>query len=166
MDLDHYYEFFGGLSRSIEVLRGKKPEMLVTDSSSTRIYTDDAEKAIELGVRTRLLNPEYFEQMLEHKVHGAQQINQRVENLVGLAATTGMVASWIFSRVKETYFDHLETYDKLRRNNLYATADMLMRLMESWQRGYWKATDREIRELKEKYMELEGEIENASDVPS
>lgn len=163
MDLDHYYEFFGGLSRSIEAVRGKKPEMLVTDSASTKIFTDDAGKAIEIGVRTRLLNPDYIEEMLKHKVHGAQQINQRMENLVGLSATTGRVETWIFDKIKETYFDDAMIYAKLRCNNLYATAEMMMRLMESWRRGYWQAREKDIQELKEKYVDLEGEIEKAAD---
>jgi cobaltochelatase CobN len=164
MDLDHYYEFFGGLARSVEAVRGKKPDMLVTDSSSSKIFTDEAAKAIEIGARTRLLNPKYIEEMLKHKVHGAQQISQRVENLVGLAATTGQVETWIFSRIKQTYFDAPATYQKLQKNNLYATADMMKRMIEAWQRGYWEASEAEILELKEKYMALEGEIEGVSDV--
>jgi len=32
-DLDHYYEFFGGLSKSVEVLKGEKPEMLIADTT-------------------------------------------------------------------------------------------------------------------------------------
>ena len=46
--------------------------MLFTESSTDTIYKDSAKEAIELGVRTRLFNPEYIDGMLKHKVHGAQ----------------------------------------------------------------------------------------------
>ena len=162
-DLDHYYEFFGGLSRSVQAVRGEKPDMLITDSSGSQLFTDKASKAVELGVRTRLLNPEYIDNMLAHKVHGAQEINARIENLVGLSATTGTVDSWVFSQVKETYVDNLEVYEKLLENNRFAAARILERMLEAWQRGYWDATDEEIMDLRERYMELEGDIEAATD---
>ena len=40
---------------------------------------------------------------------------------------------------------------------------MIMRMLEAWQRGYWDASESEIRELKDIYMELEGEIEENGD---
>jgi cobaltochelatase CobN subunit (EC 6.6.1.2) len=159
-DLDHYYEFFGGPARSVETLRGAKPAMLVTDSSTNIIYTDEAKKAIEIGVRTRLLNPEYIEEMLKHSVHGAQHIGKRVENLIGLAATTGRVDNWIFDAVKQTYFGDQEIYNRLKKNNQFATADIIMRLLEAKRRGYWEAEEEDIEELKEKYLALEGDIED------
>jgi len=161
-DLDHYYEFFGSLVKSVETLRGAKPAMLVTDSSTNIIYTDEAKKAIEIGVRTRLLNPKYIQEMLKHRVHGAQHISKRVENLIGLAATTGRVDNWIFDAVKRTYFDDQEIYNRLKKNNPFATAEIIMRLLEAKQRGYWEAEEEDIEELKEKYLALEGDLENFS----
>lgn len=158
-DLDHYYEYFGGLAKSVEEVSGEKPVMLYTDSSSSKIYTDEAGKAIQISVRTRLLNPEHINALLEHKVHGAQHLADRVENLVGLSATTGRVESWIFSSVKETFLDDREMFEKLKENNIYAVHDILDRLFEANQRGYWDATKKELEELKQMYLELEGNIE-------
>ncbi|HBN27079.1 MAG TPA: magnesium chelatase subunit H, partial [Desulfobacteraceae bacterium] len=148
MDLDHYYEYFGGLVKSVETVKGTKPEMLITDSSSNIIYTDEAKKAIEIGVRTRLLNPEYIKDMLKHRVHGAQEIAKRAENLIGLAATTGRVDSWIFDAIKHTFVDDNEIYDKLIENNRFAAADIIMRLFEAEKRGYWDASDNELEKLR------------------
>lgn len=159
-DLDHYYEYFGGLAKSVETVRGSKPTMLFTDSSSNTIYTDEAKKAVEIGVRTRLLNPEYINEMLKHKVHGAQHIYKRIENLIGLAATTGSVPSWIFSSVKETFIDDQEMYEKLKENNMFATSDLIERLFEANKRGYWEAKAEEIEELRHKYLQLEGVFED------
>jgi len=162
-DLDHYYEYFGGLSKSVETVKGRKPVMLFTDSSTSTIYTDEAKKAIEVSVRTRLLNPVYIEEMLKHKVHGAQQIAKRVENLIGLSATTGRVDSWIFDEIKKTYFDNPEIFRKLKENNLFATTEIIKKLFEAEKRGYWKAQEKDIKDLTKKYLELEGSIEEVSD---
>ncbi len=163
-DLDHYYEFFGGLARSVETVRGQKPALLVTDSAERRMFTEDAAKAVAMGVRSRLLNPAWIEALLHHKVHGAQQISQRVENLVGLAATTGDVASWMFDAVKKTYIDDVDIWRQLQQNNPFAASEMLLRLLEAAKRGYWQATADDIDSLQAQYMELEGEIEEAVDM--
>ncbi len=158
-DLDHYYEYFGGLSKAVQEVRGERPVMLYTDSSSSKIYTDEAGKAIQISVRTRLLNPEYINGLLAHRVHGAQHLADRVENLVGLSATTGRVESWIFSAVKETLLDDQEMLEKLKENNTYAVADIMQRLFEAEKRGYWEASEEELQSLREMYLEIEGEVE-------
>lgn len=162
-DLDHYYEYFGGLSRSVEEVTGKKPTMLYTDSSSSTIYTDEAGKAIQISVRTRLLNPEYINALLEHQVHGAQHLADRVENLIGLSATTGRVASWIFSSVKETLLDDREMLEKLKKNNAFALHSIMERLFEANNRGYWDARNDELNDLRELYLAMEGEIEEKNE---
>ncbi|GAB6056621.1 hypothetical protein JCM15415_19370 [Methanobacterium movens] len=40
-DLDHYYEFLGGLSRTVEEFRGEKAEIMVSDSTEEEIYVED-----------------------------------------------------------------------------------------------------------------------------
>jgi len=162
-DLDHYYEYFGGLSKAVGEVRGEMPVMLYTDSSSSKIYTDEAGKAIQISVRTRLLNPEYINGLLAHGVHGAQHLADRVENLVGLSATTGRVEGWIFSAVKETLLDDREMFEKLKKNNIYAVGDIIQRLFEAHKRGYWEASDAELDTLRQMYLELEGDIEDKTD---
>ena len=162
-DLDHYYEFFGGLAKSVETVKGVPPVMLFTDSSTEVIYTDDAKKAIGLGVRTRLLNPEYIDGMLKHKVHGAQQIGNQVTNLIGLAATTASVESWIFDDIKHTFLDNQDIYERLKENNRFAALDIIKRLLEAQKRDYWDADEKTLEELTDMYMELEGDIEGAAE---
>ena len=163
-DLDHYYEYFGGFTKSIETVKGRKPVMLFTDSSTSTIYTDEAKKAIEISVRTRFLNPLYIEEILKHKVHGAQQIAKRIENLIGLSATIDRVDSWIFDEIKKTYLDNPEIFSKLKGNNLFATLEIIKKLFEAEKRGYWKAQEEDIKDLTKRYLELEGSIEEVADM--
>ncbi len=159
-DLDHYYEFFGGLSRSAQwVQGGRELTVLIADTTSEIIQVRPVEDAVRRGVITRLLNPQWIEGMLAHDFHGAQKIADRATYLVGLDATTRSVGSTTWRQVAERYvFD-----DVLRRrmleNNPYASADLVQTLGEAIQRGYWDATEEEQRQLKEAYLEIETWIE-------
>jgi len=158
-DLDHYYEFFGGLSKSIETLKGEKPEMLITDTTKEQILTESVERALRRSVRTRLLNPKFIEELLKNDYHGAQKIAQRVEYLLGHAATTNRVDNWIWSEIADRYIFDQEMFARMTENNRYATAEIIGRLLETNKRGYWDASDEELKRLRDAYLELEGFIE-------
>ncbi|NSW91371.1 MAG: magnesium chelatase subunit H [Firmicutes bacterium] len=158
-DLDHYYEFFGGLAKSVEMAKGKRCEIYISDSTGERMETESVEKSIARGVRTRLLNPKWIDGMLEHKYHGVQKIEERFENMVGLAATTNRVDNWIYSRLHEKYVSDAGMRKRLAENNRWAYLGIVERLMELSSRGYWKASDAELEELRQVYLELEGDIE-------
>lgn len=159
IDLDHYYEYFGGLSKSVENARGKQAIVYITDTTGEKIQTETVDKSIERGVRTRLLNPKWINAMLEHSYHGVQKINDRFENMLGLAATTNKVSNWVFSDMHKTYIADETMRQKLAENNRWAYFSMVERLLECNKRGYWQATDEELKQLRHAYLELEGDIE-------
>ncbi len=159
IDLDHYYEFFGGLSRAVQKERGSAPEMLISDTTGEAIQTEDMLDVVARGARTRLLNPKWAHSMLEHDFHGAQQVADRVENMLGLAATTHAVSNWIWSEIAGLYIFDSEMRERLACNNRYAAAEVAKRLLEAQRRGYWHATKDEMERLRDAYMEIEGGIE-------
>lgn len=163
IDLDHYYEFFGGLCKTVETSRGSKASMYITDAAGPRLRTVDVKRSIEHGIRTRLLNPKWIDGMLETDYHGAQHINDRFENVLGLAATTGAVESGVFSDMEAVYITDREMRERLRKNNNWALMSMMTRLFEANERGYWDANDEELRILKEAYLESEETAEKDSD---
>ncbi|HPS91042.1 MAG TPA: cobaltochelatase subunit CobN, partial [Methanothrix sp.] len=163
IDLDHYYEFFGGLSRAVQMERGVAPEMLISDTTGEIVQTEDVQDVIARGARTRLLNPKWAEAMLKHDFHGSQQVADRVENMLGLAATTHAVESWIWSEIASLYIFDREMLEKLAQNNRYAAAEVTQRLLEAQSRGYWQATVEEMERLREASMEIEGRIEETTD---
>ncbi|MEJ5365092.1 MAG: magnesium chelatase subunit H [Desulfosoma sp.] len=159
MDLDHYYEFFGGLCRSVEMVRGVPPVMLISDTTKEVVRTENVKAALERGVRTRLLNPKWIEGLLAHHFHGAQKIADRVENLIGFAATTHAVGEWIWSRLVDRYARDDELFRRMAENNRFAMEQILARLLEAKERGYWSPTDEEEALIRDRYLELEGIIE-------
>ena len=159
VDLDHYFEFFGGLSKAVETVKGQKAAMLITDTTKEVIKTEDVGDVIVRGTRTRLLNPKWIDGMLEHEYHGAQQIADRLENTLGLAATTNAVPNWIWSSIAERFVFDEEMRKRLEENNKFAAVEIMERIFEAEKRGYWKASEEELEKMRKAYLEMEGDIE-------
>lgn len=160
-DLDHYYEFFGGLSRAVENVRGARPVQYVLDTTGRTPLADTLAESAARGVRTRLLNPVWIDGMLAHSFHGGQKIAARFENVLGLAATAQAVSSAAFDRLHSTYVADPVLRRRMRENNRYAYLELLEKLLESSRRGYWKATDEQLNTLTRAYLETEGDAEDA-----
>jgi cobaltochelatase CobN len=133
--------------------------MLISDTTKEIPKTESVGDAITHGVRTRLLNPKWADGMLKHDFHGAQKIADRVEYLIGLAATTGGVEDWIWGDVARRYILNPEMRRRLTLNNKWAAAQIVERLLEAKKRGYWDTTPDETKKLEEAYLEIEGWIE-------
>ena len=158
-DLDHYYEFLGGLSRAVQDKKGEKTEILVVDSTEEDVVVEDLKMSIERATRTRILNPRWLEGMLKHDFHGANKIKDRVEYLLGFAATTGKVENWIFDEVADRLIFDDEMRKKLQSNNPYATMKINELLIESERRGYWKVDEEQLKKLRNIILSMEGDIE-------
>lgn len=158
-DLDHYYEFFGGLAKSVELVRGEKAAMYITDTTGGKTVTETADKSIARGLRTRVLNPKWIDGMLAHKYHGAQKIADRFENVMGLAATTGAVDPHFYDDLEACYVKDEKTRKRMADNNPHAYMDVLERMLEYHSRGYWDASEEQLERIKAAYLELENGLE-------
>ena len=158
-DLDHYYEFLGGLSSAVERFSGDKPEILLTDTTQEIAKTQDLAEAIDRGVRTRTCNPRWIGSMLDHGYDGALNVEDRVEYVLGLAATTGKVHNWVWDDIADRIALDDDVRQRMAEANPWATAKLVARLLEAEKRGYWEASEEKLDQLREIYLELEGEME-------
>ncbi|MCX8043712.1 MAG: magnesium chelatase subunit H [Desulfobacterota bacterium] len=158
-DLDHYYEFFGGLSKSVEQASGKKALMFISDTHEGVVRTEDIKDAIRRGIYSRLTNPVWLDGMLRHSHHGGQEIARRMENLIGLAATTGAVDQAMFNQVSSRLVLDDTIRQRIRDNNPYALLDIIQRLWEAHTRGYWMPDAKTLDRLKQLYMDAESHAE-------
>ncbi|MHA1729612.1 MAG: cobaltochelatase subunit CobN [Promethearchaeota archaeon] len=158
-DLDHYYEFTGGLARSFEEISGKDANVYIADSSTKEIKVDTLENSIREGTITRTLNPQWIKALLKHKYHGGQKAAERIENMLGLSATTHNVDNWLWDKVYNQYIENEEIRDSLTENNRFAMMDIMKNLLQAEKRDYWKASDEQIDNLKKLYLELENWVE-------
>ncbi|ADN51275.1 Magnesium chelatase [Vulcanisaeta distributa DSM 14429] len=159
IDIDDYYAYLGGLSKSVEVYSGKRPLVLYTDLTQDRPRMMNVRDAVGFYVRTRLLNPKWIEGMRRHGYMGAQNISKRVEYVLGLAATMNAVDDWVWDRVAETYVFSDEMRRWFIEVNPYALEQIIKRLYEAYERGLWHTSEDVIRKLRDIYAELEGVLE-------
>ncbi|MBN2107178.1 MAG: cobaltochelatase subunit CobN, partial [Deltaproteobacteria bacterium] len=160
-DLDHYFEFFGGLARSVEQASGKKALMLISDTHAGSARTEDIKEAINRGLYSRLVNPAWLAGMLSHGHHGGHEIAKRMENMLGLAATTGAVDPRAFEQLNRRLVFDDAMRQRIQDNNPHALLDIIQRLWEAQTRGYWSPDSTTLEQLKQHYMAAEAQVEGA-----
>ncbi len=158
-DLDHYFEFTGGLARVFKEINGTQANIYIADTTTKDIRIDSLEQSIKEGAVTRSLNPRWIKAMLAHKYHGGQKVAERVENILGFAATTDSVDKWIWNKSYDQYIENEEIRTALIENNKFAMMDIVKNMLQAEKRGYWDATEKQLDNLKKLYLNLENWIE-------
>lgn len=159
IDLDHYYEFYGGLVKAIERSANRKPEMFVADTTGQSVRGMRLEESLLKGIHTKMLNPKWIDGVMRHGYHGVSQIQKRFENIIGFTATTECVSSQVFSELESFYVHDEQRRKQMQKSNQWAYLRILERFMEAKNRGYWNPNQDELSELVHIYLETEGEAE-------
>jgi magnesium chelatase subunit H len=114
---------------------------------------------VVLETRTRMLNPKWYEGMLQHGYEGVRQIEVHVTNTMGWSATTGQVAPWVYQQLSETFVLDPEMRERLAALNPTASAKVANRLLEAHERNYWTPDATMLEALRRAGEELEDRIE-------
>ncbi len=154
VDLDHYYEFLGGLKTAAEKARGENIDAYWADTSSHRLRVTTLQEAIAYSSHTRILNPKWIEAMLRHGYDGVREVANRVTNLLGLAATTKSVPENIWHSIVNEYLGNKQRLRKMMQENPYAVRKMAEKLQEAALRGYWSPSEEEMKIISEILEEL------------
>lgn len=158
-DLDHYYEFLGGLTKTVESKKGKKPLVLLADTTKETVKVDAAQEHVKRGIITRTSNPKWLDHMLESGANGVTKIADKVEYMLGLAATLGGVENWMWDIVAENTVFNLQRAEKMRVLNPWAFQKIIKRFVEANKRGYWRTTAEVLQKLRLEYLRIEGTLE-------
>jgi magnesium chelatase subunit H len=161
-DIDHYYEYLGGVTKSVERLRGERPPVLVADAYSLGSRLSSLQQMVRLESRAKLLNPKWYEAMLAHGYEGVREIETRVSNTYGWSATTDSVEGWVYQDIAGTFLLDTEMRERLARANPHATAAIARRLLEAEARGFWEANEALIQQLRQIYGNLEDRLEGVA----
>ena len=92
-------------------------------------------------------------------VSNHETFSYRVENILGLAATTHDVDNWIWDKSYTQYIENNEIRDLLIENNRFAMMDIIKNMIQADKRGYWDAKEEQIENLKKLCLEIENWIE-------
>lgn len=158
-DVDHYFEYLGGLSRAVEKHAGARPKIFLSDALTPLGKIRSLEETVRLETRTKTLNPKWYEGMLKHGYAGVARIEQHVSNTFGWSATADAVDDWVYDEIAGTYLLDEAMLARLRSLNPHATRGLALRLMEASGRGFWSADESVLRRLREIFGGLEDQLE-------
>jgi magnesium chelatase subunit H len=161
-DVDHYFEYLGGLSRAVAKRAGAAPKTYLSDTIAPLRKIRSLEETVRLEARTKVLNPKWYEGMLRHGFSGVAEIEHHVTNTFGWSATADAVDGWIYNEIASTYVLDQAMLDRLRSLNPHATRSLAMRLIEADARGFWASDDAARDRLHEIVADVEDQLEGVS----
>ena len=160
-DSDDYFQFHGGMVATVRHLTGASPAAYVGDSAvpdlvRTRTLAEETRRVF----RSRVVNPRWLGAMMRHGYKGAFEMAATVDYLFGYDATAGVVDDWMYEQLAASYVFDEQTSAFLRKSNPWALRGIAERLLEAADRSMWaKPEDATLEELRNVYLELEGELE-------
>jgi cobaltochelatase CobN len=87
-----------------------------------------------------------------------------VDYLFGWDATTGVVTDWMYEQLAQSYVLDPDTRKFLETSNPWALRNITERLLEAASRGLWASPSAvTLDELRAAYLEVEGQLEEASE---
>jgi magnesium chelatase subunit H len=155
-DVDHYFEYLGGISKAVETRTKSRPAIYLCDSLSPQTRVRSLEETVRLESRSKTLNPKWYEGMLKHGFRGVAEIENHVANTFGWSATADAVDPWIYTEISQTFLLDAEMFKRLHELNPHSVRSLAKRLMEAHDRGYWNPDE----EVLEKLRELVGSMED------
>ena len=161
-DVDHYFEYLGGVSKAVEKRAKSRPAIYLSDSLSRDVKIRSLEETVRLETRAKTLNPKWYEGMLKHGFRGVAEIENHVSNTFGWSATADAVDDWIYSEVANTFLFDDAMLERLRDLNPHSAHALVQRLLEANGRGYWDVDKGVLDKLRDISRSLEDQLEGVT----
>lgn len=161
-DVDHYFEYLGGVSKAVEQHAQTRPAVYLSDALSREARVRTLPEMVRLETRAKTLNPKWYEGMLSHGFRGVAEIESHVTNTFGWSATADAVDGWVYEEVARTYVLDEEMLGRLSTLNPHSARSLVARLLEAEGRGFWEAEAEVIERLRDVFAGLEDRVEGVA----
>jgi cobaltochelatase CobN len=154
LDNDDFFDYWGGLSMTVEEISGKAPKFnVLMYANKDNAYVSSLEEVMYNEIAARYDNPEWIKGMMEEGYSGARYMsNKFISNLHGWQVTRpSAVTDDLWNRVYNTYYN-----DKygigvkewlMSGNNAYSLISMSGTMLTTIHDGYWNANEATIRDI-------------------
>ena len=161
-DVSHYFD--SDPTKLIKGLRddGKAPTSYIADTTTANAQVRSLSETIRLDSRTKLLNPKWYEGMLDSGYEGVREVAKRLNFTLGWSATSGAVDNFVYEEANDTFINDPEMRKRLMDLNPHSFRRIVGTLLEVNGRGYWETSDENIQQLQELYQEAEDRIEGVA----
>ena len=157
--IDHYFDTLGGIARAVEKESGNALPVYVGDQTRGSDKVRSLDEQVSLEARTRMLNPKWYEALLDHGGEGVRQIEASVTNTLGWSATTGKVAPWVYRDIAKTFVLDEKLRERMAELNPRASAKLANRLVEAHERSFWEADPDMLDALHDAVDDLDDRVE-------
>jgi magnesium chelatase subunit H len=157
-DVDHYFEYLGGISKAVETRTKSRPAIYLCDSLSPQTKIRSLEETVRLESRSKTLNPKWYEGMLKHGFRGVAEIENHVANTFGWSATADAVDPWIYTEISKTFLLDPIMFKRLLELNPHSVSSLTKRLLEAHDRGYWNPDEDILEKLRDAVETLEDRL--------
>ena len=160
LDSDDYYQFQGGMSNAVQVLRGMPPIVYHGDHANPaapKIRT--LKEELNLVIRSRVTNPKWIASMQQHGYKGAFEMAASVDYLFAYDATTGLIDDYQYEAVTDALALDAGNRQFMERSNPMALKEMAERLLEAQQRGLWQDPGDYRNKLEKTILQVDHSLE-------
>ena len=159
LSLDHVYEFMGGMNMAVRNVTGKEPDAYISDyRNRNRAKMQEVKEAIGVESRTTLFNPTYIKEKMQGGMSDANVFAELVQNTFGWnVMKPEAIDNEMWDNIYDTYVKDkfsLNVREFFEDKNPAALQEMTAVMMESARKGYWKASDAQLREIAKMHTEL------------
>jgi cobaltochelatase CobN len=152
LDNDDVAQYLGGLLLASEWASGKDVAAYIANTrlglADLRIQTLDNFVSQEL--RSRLLNPEFIEEMLKEGYAGSSTIAKWFSNIFYMDVTTGAISDMAWHELAQSYIFDRETMSRL---DPYALQSIIATALEASRKGFWEASGEDLTKMSDTYIQ-------------
>lgn len=160
LDGDDFYSYHGGMIAAVKAFKGVPPRSYSGDSSDPeRVKIRSTAEEAKHIFRSRILNPRWIESMQRHGYKGAGDLSRMVDIVFGWDATAEVLEDWMYEELAKKYALAPQMREWFKAVNPWALQNIAERLLEAVERKMWAAAPEMVEQLKEIYLDIEGEIE-------
>ncbi|MDI6603657.1 MAG: cobaltochelatase subunit CobN [Thermoanaerobacteraceae bacterium] len=159
-DCDDFYSYHGGMVAAVKALKGSLPHSYSGDSSDPdRVKVRTLEEETRHIFRARILNPKWIESMKRHGYKGAGDFSHMVETAFGWDVTAEVLDDWLYEELAKKYALDEDMQEWFKEENPWALKNIVENLLEAIERDMWQPSEELKNELREVYLDIEGELE-------
>merc|ERR1711871_1402459 len=129
-DVSHYFD--SDPTKLVAGLRedGKTPSAFIADTTTANAQVRSLAETVRLDSRTKLLNPKWYEGMMNSGYEGVREIQNRLQNTMGWSATSGQVDNWVYEDANTTFVEDEEMQKRLMDANPNSFRKMVATFLE------------------------------------
>lgn len=158
-DMSHYYSDSGIVQKSASLSKGKAVPLTYMENCLGNLSAHEADELVNIEVRTKLLNPAWYEPLVKQGHNGVSEISTRFTHLLGLGVVAKATENWVFDQMAQAFVWNEEMRNTLKKSNPQAFRNIVSRLIEANARSIWESDEDTINKLKNLYEEVEDHLE-------